>query len=452
MPGFNGSVRVMAIAWSKTQGRLGRSDGDRARSGRRDRRRCRASSTSRRPLADSCRHRQCRGRGRRLPARSRHPRPAHRRRRRAEPDGEARRASARLASTMPIAAAGVGTAALDLKITGPGFTADAALRARRRGRRARRLSPRRPAAGGRAQARRSPTTLLADFVPGTGSVSVAASPFGALDAPALLQALDRYPYGCSEQTVSRAMPLLYVNQLAIARTSRRSIPISTGASRHAIEREMTRQSSNGAFGLWAADSDDDDLWLDAFVTDFLTRARERNFAVPQLGFDLALDHLRNTVVNADRPRRRRGRAARLCALRAGAQRPAGRSAICAISPTPSSAIFKTPLAQGADRGGAGDAGRPRARRQGVRGRARRAGGRAGQRLVAPRLRLDAARRGGGAGAGRRSQSDRRRIARRPDRTRRRGARQRARGAASTPARRRTTGWCSPPRRWPSTRR
>jgi len=30
----------------------------------------------------------------------------------------------------------------------------------------------------------------------------------------LLAALDRYPYGCTEQTVSRAMPLLYVNRLA----------------------------------------------------------------------------------------------------------------------------------------------------------------------------------------------------------------------------------------------
>ncbi len=64
---------------------------------------------------------------------------------------------------------------------------------------------------------------------------------------------------------------------------------------------MTRQSSNGAFGLWAADSDSDDLWLDAFVTDFLTRARERSFVVPQQGFDQALDHLRNEVVNAADP-------------------------------------------------------------------------------------------------------------------------------------------------------
>ena len=64
---------------------------------------------------------------------------------------------------------------------------------------------------------------------------------------------------------------------------------------------MTRQNSSGAFGLWAVDNDGDDLWLDAFVTDFLTRARERSFAVPAQAFDSALDHLRNEVVNAADP-------------------------------------------------------------------------------------------------------------------------------------------------------
>jgi hypothetical protein len=205
----------------------------------------------------------------------------------------------RVSLAMPIAAAGVGTATIDVKMTGPGLS----------------LTQRFPlgvSAGAPDVYRRviqplaageSATisdALMADFVPGTGSVSVAASPFGALDAPALLQALDRYPYGCSEQLVSRAMPLLYVNQLATLEHLAVD-PDLDGRIKDAIEREMTRQSSNGAFGLWSADSDDDDLWLDAFVTDFLTRARERNFVVPQAGFDLALDHLRNTVVNAADP-------------------------------------------------------------------------------------------------------------------------------------------------------
>jgi len=96
------------------------------------------------------------------------------------------------------------------------------------------------------------------------------------------------------------MPLLYVNQLAsIERLA--LDPDLDGRIKSAVEREMTRENSSGAFGLWTADAGADDLWLDAFVTDFLTRARERGFAVPQLGFDNALDHLRNEVVNAADP-------------------------------------------------------------------------------------------------------------------------------------------------------
>ena len=51
--------------------------------------------------------------------------------------------------------------------------------------------------------------------------------------------------------------------------------------RDAIERLLARQGSNGSFGLWSVGGDD--AWLDAYVTDFLTRARERGFAVPDVG-------------------------------------------------------------------------------------------------------------------------------------------------------------------------
>ncbi len=200
---------------------------------------------------------------------------------------------------MPITAAGVGTAEFDLRLAGPktdqaqhfrlGILSGAPDVYRRTVT---------PLPGGGTQTISG--DLLADFIPGTGSIAISASPFGALDAPALLQALDRYPYGCSEQTVSRAMPLLYANRLASLENLGVD-PDLDGRIRQAIERELSRQGANGAFGLWAADSGDDDPWLDAFVTDFLTRARERNFAVPQGAFDQALDLLRNTVVNAPEP-------------------------------------------------------------------------------------------------------------------------------------------------------
>ena len=56
--------------------------------------------------------------------------------------------------------------------------------------------------------------LFADLVPGTGAVALSVGASTALDAATLLKALDRYPFGCSEQITSRALPLLYVNELA----------------------------------------------------------------------------------------------------------------------------------------------------------------------------------------------------------------------------------------------
>jgi len=137
--------------------------------------------------------------------------------------------------------------------------------------------------------------LLADFLPGTGAVAISVSPLAGIDAAALLQRLDVYPYSCSEQTVSRAMPLLYVNKLTQTRHYAFSEDIPTRVNT-AIKTLLARQDSSGGFGLWSA-SGAEDMWLNAYVSDFLTRARENSYEVPQKAMDLALDRLRNYVVN-----------------------------------------------------------------------------------------------------------------------------------------------------------
>lgn len=128
--------------------------------------------------------------------------------------------------------------------------------------------------------------------PGTGSATLAAGEMARLDVPGLLSALDRYPYGCTEQITSGAMPLLYLSAVAESMGLNSAADIQARVD-GAIRQVLTRQVSNGAFGLWRAESGD--FWLDAYVSDFLSRARAQGFAVPDLAFRLAMDNIRNRI-------------------------------------------------------------------------------------------------------------------------------------------------------------
>ena len=136
------------------------------------------------------------------------------------------------------------------------------------------------------------TNLFANLRPGTGSAVVSAGPIARFDAPGLLRTLDRYPYGCTEQITSKAMPLLYFNAVSTALGLGNETQMQTRID-EAISVILTRQSSNGAFGLWRAGSGD--FWLDAYVSDFLSRARAKGYAVPDRAFRTALDNLRNRM-------------------------------------------------------------------------------------------------------------------------------------------------------------
>ena len=213
-------------------------------------------------------------------------------------------AKQRSAVTVPLSAAAAGSAAVTVRVSGPGGFAlerSYALTVRP----ATQILARRtvkPLAKGESLVLSN--DLFADLVPGSGSVALSVGVSTALDAAALLAALDRYPFGCSEQIASRALPLLYVNDLATSA----QLALDTSVDqriRNSIERLLARQGSNGSFGLWSAGGDD--VWLNSYVTDFLTRARERGFAVPDIGFKLALDRLRNFVGNAEDPAKDGGR-------------------------------------------------------------------------------------------------------------------------------------------------
>ena len=134
--------------------------------------------------------------------------------------------------------------------------------------------------------------LVADLIPQRTRINMSVGPTAAFDVPGLLTALDRYPYGCAEQTVSRAMPLLYANAVAADLGIAPDKEIKERVQK-AVDHVFEMQDGSGAFGAWGPSYTD--LWLTGYVADFLTRAKEQGFKVNKLGFDQVLDRLQNFI-------------------------------------------------------------------------------------------------------------------------------------------------------------
>lgn len=132
---------------------------------------------------------------------------------------------------------------------------------------------------------------------GSRSLSVSFSSLP-VDAGALYASLSRYPYGCTEQTVSRVMPLLYAEQLVdlddeVARDDGARTRIQ-----ESVTTLLNRQSADGAFGLWRESDRYASPWLGAYTTDFLYRAKEAGYSVPNEALERAYDLLQ-TVAQGD---------------------------------------------------------------------------------------------------------------------------------------------------------
>jgi len=204
-------------------------------------------------------------------------------------------AKTRGAATFKVSALGVGDGMIDVTVTGPedfevtrryALTVNPATQILSR-RTVKALEP--------GQSITLSNDVFADLVPGTGKLALSVTPTAALDVASLLAALDRYPLGCTEQIVSRALPLLYVNDMALDAKLAADANIDQRITK-AIETVLARQGYEGAFGLWSPGGSD--AWLDSYVTDFLTRARANGHAVPDDRFKLALSRLRNYVSTA----------------------------------------------------------------------------------------------------------------------------------------------------------
>ncbi len=133
---------------------------------------------------------------------------------------------------------------------------------------------------------------LRQFVDGTGEVQLAVATRPPLNVGDLLQRLDRYPYGCLEQTVSRALPLLVANDVAAA-----WLPNAKNDSalqmrvQNAVGRVLAMQQFAGNFGLWSAADGSANDWLAVYATDFLWDAQQAGYVVPPEALERALKFL-----------------------------------------------------------------------------------------------------------------------------------------------------------------
>ncbi|MGF1545348.1 MAG: alpha-2-macroglobulin [Parvularculaceae bacterium] len=129
-------------------------------------------------------------------------------------------------------------------------------------------------------------SLAAPFLAGAFEGSASFSPIAGVDPGPIVDQLSRYPYGCSEQLVSTATPLLYADAFGLE--------ASDGVRprvQEAVNKLLDRQGPDGAFGLWRVGDGRATGWLGAYVTDFLARARADGYAAPESALSSAYDAL-----------------------------------------------------------------------------------------------------------------------------------------------------------------
>lgn len=119
-----------------------------------------------------------------------------------------------------------------------------------------------------------------------------------LDAGSYIDGLLQYPYGCLEQTTSRAWPWLYADETDLkSLDTNRTQQLVSGRQElinSAISRVISMQRYDGSFGLWSNDSPEEP-WLTAYVTDFLIAAKQLGYQVPEASLNRAVRRLQRYV-------------------------------------------------------------------------------------------------------------------------------------------------------------
>lgn len=133
-----------------------------------------------------------------------------------------------------------------------------------------------------------PLDLLTALDEGRASLSVSRFPLP--DRTALAAGLSRYPYGCLEQTVSRAFPLIVMDQTLAERGNFLEARQRLGKS---YRRIADLQRSSGLFSMWS-DGGESEEWLSLYAYEFLLHPLPKG--VFEADEALRLDRLRQQML------------------------------------------------------------------------------------------------------------------------------------------------------------
>jgi len=134
--------------------------------------------------------------------------------------------------------------------------------------------------------------LIADLIPSTITAYVKISPVIPLDIRNAMQGLIAYPYGCLEQTASRAYPLLSATPENIKKFGLPAVSLEDRINwlDKAVERISAMQLESGGFGLWSKSSPESP-WLSVYVTEFLISAQKAGVNISEKIRDKAFERL-----------------------------------------------------------------------------------------------------------------------------------------------------------------
>jgi len=137
-----------------------------------------------------------------------------------------------------------------------------------------------------------------DYLPGSIDYQLVVSRSPAIELGMQLNFLVRYPYGCTEQTVSSAFPQLYFSDLAELVQLRGYKQASLSNVQEAIRKIKLRQLYNGAITLWDGEGEEH-WWASVYSAHFLWEAKRAGFDVDDKTMQSLFTYLINRLRNKE---------------------------------------------------------------------------------------------------------------------------------------------------------